>query len=124
MGADQSKQSEAAVPDKLLERLHALNMNHDKYAQYLKEKEEYVVVDGEGEARMFFISSRSSNAFHADHVLQRPSTLPSSSTSKMSPSSRSRSGRRSSWLTQRYAHCTPHSLLPLAPPLHPLTSFC
>ncbi|EUC41511.1 hypothetical protein COCMIDRAFT_105949 [Bipolaris oryzae ATCC 44560] len=51
MGSDQSKQSEAAVNDKLLERLHALNMNHDKYDQYLREKEEYVVVvGGDGEA--------------------------------------------------------------------------
>lgn len=61
MGSDQSKQSEAAVNDKLLERLHALNMNHDKYAQYLREKEEYVVVEGEGEARMFLIPCLCSN---------------------------------------------------------------
>lgn len=63
MGADQSKQSEAAVNDELLERLHALNMNHDKYAQYLKEKEEYVVVQGDGEARMFLIPYLSPDTF-------------------------------------------------------------
>jgi bleomycin hydrolase len=49
MGSDQSKQSEAAVNEKLLERLQALNMQDDKL---LNEKDGYIVV--EGEARMSF----------------------------------------------------------------------
>lgn len=49
MGSDQSKQSdEAAITEELLERLQALNMHHHKY---MNEKDGYIVVDGETEAR-------------------------------------------------------------------------
>ena len=56
MGSDQSKQSdEAAINDKLLERLQALNMHHDKY---MNEKDGYIVVEEEqGDARMYLICS-------------------------------------------------------------------
>lgn len=58
MGAEQSKQAEATIHHKLLERLQAFNMHDHKYLdekhdRFLSERDDYVVVGGE-EARMSF----------------------------------------------------------------------
>jgi bleomycin hydrolase len=51
MGANQSRPSEADVNEKLRERLQALHMKEDRA---MNEKDGFVVVAGDGEARMFF----------------------------------------------------------------------
>lgn len=59
MGSNQSRPSEAAVNEKLLERLQALNTKDDRP---MNEKDGFVVVDGE--ARMLLLM-----LFQDDHRL-------------------------------------------------------
>lgn len=69
MGSDQSKQSdEAAITEELLERLQALNMHHHKY---MNEKDGYIVVDGETEARTSMLRHLQ-NSLGTDNLCSAP----------------------------------------------------